>query len=110
MVTVHRKQNDTLPAIRLQCVDADGDPIVLTTATQLRFIVQDVTGRVVIDSLATADPDQTTYPGWWEYELQTGDLSTAGRFAFELEVTFPGGIQTFPTNSDGRLIVKGELG
>lgn len=110
MVTVIRKQNDTLPPIRLQCVDADGVAVSLAAASSLRFIVQDETGTNIIDAAATADADQVNNKGWWSYTIQAGDLATAGRFLFEMEIDFAGEKQTFPTNGQGRLIVKGELG
>lgn len=110
MVTVIRKQNDTLPPIRLQCVDADGVAVSLASASSLRFIVQDSAGTNIIDAAATADADQVTNKGWWNYTIMPGDLSNAGRFLFEVEVDFAGSKQTFPSNGQGRLIVKGELG
>lgn len=105
------KQGDTGPVLRRQMVDADGEPVDLTGATDVEFHMRAEGGTVAtINAAADPDPDQGTYPGYIEYQWVDGDTDTAGVFEAEFQATLSDGtIVTFPNR--GYLIghIEGQI-
>jgi len=95
-MTVYMKQNDTLPAITAQLVDADGSIPDLTGAT-VKFIMRLTSGGAAkVDTSATI---VTATTGDVKYSWVAADTDTVGDYEGEFEVTFSGGaIQTYPNS------------
>lgn len=95
------KQNDTLPALEAQLLDADGTPINLDMCG-VKFHMKEAYGRKEIDRPATiADIEQ----GRVRVDWQTGDTDTTGLFRCEFEIIFTDDtILTVP--NDGYFLIR----
>ena len=95
-MTVYMKQNDTLPAIIAQLVDADGSIPDLTGAA-VKFIMRLRSGGAAkVNASATIIAAAT---GDVKYSWSAADTDTVGDYEGEFEVTFSGGaIQTYPNS------------
>jgi len=106
-VTAHfpYKVGDTAPAFRIQLQQATGLPQDLTGATA-RLLVKKPSGKKLAGALTIEGGTE----GWVNRSWLAGDLSEAGIYSAEVEVTFSGGaIQTYPAYGHIRLIVTEEL-
>lgn len=63
-------------------------PVDLTTASAVMAHIRRADGTVI--NRAVTLGNQTTTPGTWSLPWVTGDLATAGGYAVEIEVTWPG--------------------
>jgi hypothetical protein len=100
-------QGDRLPWAQATLADGNGDPVDLTTATSVRFVMRAIGAEsVAIDQAASVVGDPTD--GVVRYEWATADTEAAdvGAYFGEFTVIFPGGAQTFP-NPDPLVIVIG---
>lgn len=94
------KTGDTFPPIKGTVLDANNAAVNVFTATSLRFIAKRVGGNEVITGAATKIDDGTLgLRGRWQYTWGSSDLSVAGDYETEIEVTWSvGNIETFPDN------------
>jgi len=101
------KENDTLPAIRAILKDSSGAVVNLTNAT-VRFHMRNTSNsNIKVDSAATV---VDAAGGVVDYEWTSADTDVAGQYEIEFEVTFSGGgIQTFPNDSYGTVVVYDDL-
>lgn len=88
------KAFDRRPSIQAT-LSAGGDPVDLSAALSVKFIMVNGTGTVVVNSPATiATADQ----GIVRYDWAAGDTATPGLYTAEWEVTWSVGVkQTYPT-------------
>lgn len=95
-MTFYIKQNDTLPAISAQLVDADGTVPDITGAT-VKFIMRLTSGGAAkVDASATIVTAATANV---KYGWIGADTDTVGDYEGEFEVTLAtGGIQTYPNS------------
>jgi len=101
------KENDTSPALRAVLKDSDGVAVDLTGAS-VRFHMRNTSNNnVVVDKAATI---VTAASGIVAYNWQADDITVVGQFEIEFEVTFSdGGIQTFPNQGYGTVVVADDL-
>ena len=108
------KEGDTSPAIQYQLQDEDGDAIVLTGITNLRFIMSlpgAATAKVSSALAAGFVSVVNATTGIVKYLWQTGDTDTRGLYRAEWEVTYSDGtVETFPNDSYIWVEVLGDLG
>lgn len=103
------KRGDTGPVFRAQCLD-DTTPVNLTTATGVKFLMQNDAGTVVVNAAMIKD-DQTASPGWVRRSWGPTDLAVAGRYRAEVEVTWGDGTTTtFPRDSYVTVVVTPDIG
>lgn len=90
------KQGNLLPTLRVQCLDGDGEPVDLTTATAQTFSMRLAeTGVVKITGGACTVVSSTA--GTVDYAWSGTDTNTAGDYEGEVTVTFAAGkASTFP--------------
>jgi len=101
------KENDTLPALRAVLKDSAGEPIDLTGATVMFHMRNTSNSNVKVDSAATIID---AGGGVVDYQWIAQDTDNVGQYEIEFEVTFPGGgVQTFPNNSYGTVVVYDDL-
>jgi len=101
------KENDTLPALRAVLKDSAGDPVDLTDATVMFHMRNTSNSNVKVDSAAVII-DATG--GVVDYQWSAQDTDSVGQYEIEFEVTFSGGgIQTFPNNSYGTVVIFDDL-
>jgi hypothetical protein len=96
---------DTWPPLSGTVKDASDAAVNISGATSIRMIAKRSGGTEVIAGTATIVDDSTTpNRGKWTYEWASSDLSVAGSYVPEIEVTWPGGpptrIETFRTDSE----------
>jgi hypothetical protein len=101
------KENDTSPALRAVLKDSDGVSVDLTGAS-VRFHMRNANGGIlVVNKPATI---VTAASGIVDYNWDAEDTTVVGQFEIEFEVTFPdGGIQTFPNQGYGTVVVADDL-
>lgn len=95
------KTGDTFPDLSGTVQDASGSAVNISTATSIRLVAKRQSGSEVIAGVAVKDDiGDTPTRGKWHYVLQTSDLSVAGTWEVEIEVTWTTGkIETFPDNA-----------
>jgi hypothetical protein len=103
------KRGDTAPYFRARCLDGT-DPVDLSTATQVRFLMSAFGGANVITASMTVE-DQEGNPGWVRRNWQPTDLATGGYYHAEVEVTWNDGkVQTFPAEGYVAVNIIDDLG
>lgn len=92
-------QNDTSPSLATTLL-AEGEPIDLSDATAVRFLMEDRYERLVIDDdLSGSVRFLDASNGEVEYTFSASDTQTVGSYHAEFEVTYNNGsIETFPSN------------
>lgn len=102
------KRGDLLPLVTEQLRDGEGRPVDLTGALAVRFIY-----RIASKASPAVVRDATVVSavlGLVRYEWQVGDVTTAGRYNAEWEVTFASGKpQTFPGDGFAELWIPEDL-
>lgn len=100
------KRHDTAPDLVATLTDA-GVPIDLTTATQIRVLIQhDTDLNTHFARVVTGTVDGKVTMKW-----QAGDTAVPGLLNIEYEVTHPDStIQSFPGSGYLRVIVEDDLG
>ena len=101
------KQNDRLPEIQGQCVDADGNPVDLTGATAVAFHMKTAEAGSPKVNSAGVIVDAPT--GIVKYAWAAVDTDTAGDYLAEFEVNFGGKTQTFPNVRNLEITVVDDL-
>jgi hypothetical protein len=104
-------QGDRRPPLVRTLTDVDGVPVDLTAATSVRFHMWRASSSraLVIDAVATKDPDQVTNPGKVSYSWVAGDTGAAGTYLAEWEVTWSAGItETYPNHDDMVIEIKAQ--
>ena len=92
------KTGDTAPDIAGTVTDANG-PVNISTATSLRFIAKSGSNPVIAGAATKVDDGTTPLRGKWKYTWGASDLSIAGTWEVEIEVTWTSGkIETFPNS------------
>jgi len=99
MLTI--KQNDTLPYLEAQLIDADGNPINLDLCS-VKFHMANFRGVVKIDRQAIISNVEN---GEVKVEWQEGDTDAVGTYKCEFEVNMPDGkVITIP--NDGYFLIS----
>lgn len=94
------KRHDTGPSLRVQALDADGEPLDLTGASAV-FNLRPVNSSTPQVSRSAAVVEDGT-DGYLRYDWQDGDTDTAGRMWGEFEVeTAAGQAITVPNGDSG---------
>lgn len=85
------KRNDTLPTITVDFVDEAGDPVDLTDANTLTFIMytDDSVPTEVVNATAFVVGDPVD--GSIEYGWSSADTATAGEYLAEFSIVFVDG-------------------
>lgn len=103
------KAHDQLPSIEATLTAAGDNPVDLSTAVEVRFIMRDVklpTAKVNSPAIVVSPP----VTGKVRYDWQTGDTDTPGSYSAEWEITWLGGKkQTVPTTSYHSIDVLADL-
>lgn len=99
------KQGDLLPAFTVTLLDGTSkQPVNLTGASSIKIIASQG-GSVLFDRTVTGNSS-----GVISYAWQAGDTDTAGLIRIEIEVTWPGGKQTFPADGFAEVTIVEDLG
>lgn len=96
------KKGDTSPALEVQLLDNDDDPVDMSNGTA-KFRMKEVgSDTFVVDSMATPIDDST---GKIAYEWSSGDTDSVGSYLAEFLVDYSGGVgddfdsdETFPNS------------
>lgn len=104
------KRNDILPPVTATLTDVQGDPVDLTDAQSVFFIMRHMRPpyEPVINAEAQivgADPNE----GKVSYQWQAEDTATAGGYWCEWEVQFPDGKATFPNDGYNTIAIVEDL-
>lgn len=99
------KRNDRRPRYRVN-LTADGAPVDLTAATSVRFLMKEGT-TLKVDGVATV---VDALNGGVEYAWAVGDTDTAGEYQVEIEVSWGGETQTFPSDGYFTCSIQNDLG
>jgi hypothetical protein len=97
------KSGDVLPVLATSLTDALGDPIDLTQAIGVQFLMAAEGSQnlaVNASALVTGLPADGTV----QYIWAPGDTNIPGNYLASFQVSYPGGVQTFP--SDGFIAVS----
>lgn len=106
------KQGDTGPVLRRQMLDAQGDAVDLTSATDVEFHMRYEGSTVVlVNDAATPDPDQVTNTGYIEYAWAPADTAdVVGTVEAEFTATLADGtIVTFPNRGHLVGVFEGQI-
>lgn len=108
MTTYTIKRHDLYPPIEATLEQADGVPINLRKATQVRFMMLDEDDNLKVDApVQIIDAAR----GVVLYDWQAGDTDTSGTYRAEFEITFEDGrILTVPNDDYIIIIVMDDLG
>lgn len=98
------KKDDTLPNIRLELLNPDGTPFVITVGDVFALFFQDVSdglpAKPSIVGAGTFTTVGTGSTGEVDYAWAAADTANVGSFRAEVQVTpLSGGIITFPGGS-----------
>ena len=95
------KQNDTSPAMQIQFLDGDGDPVSISGGTVKFKMSRFNTGEKIVDSNAIIANGEI---GIAYYLWNAADTAQQGVFKSEFEVTYSDGyVETFP--NDGYITI-----
>jgi hypothetical protein len=99
-------QGDNSPSLVTTLSSEDSSGIDLSNASDVRFIMQDMYERVVIDeTLDDAVRIVDEERGIVEFIFSQPETETVGEYEAEFEVTYTNGaVETFPT--DGKIDIK----
>ncbi len=101
------KQNDTLPTIEAQLLDASGNPVNLDLCG-VKLYMKHGFGQKEIEKLATITDVEN---GKVKVEWQDGDTDTPGTYKCEFEVNMPDGkVISIPNDGYFLISVIPELG
>lgn len=96
MVDFYIKQNDTRPNLEAQLKQANGTPINLTTANDVRFHMK-VRNDTTVKTNALCTIANATF-GNVQYAFTNTDTNTAGHYYGEFVINYSDGkVQTVPT-------------
>lgn len=102
------KQNDTLPSLLRQMVDANGVPINLSDAASVKFIMSTPSGGAVVNAAAVI---VDRVGGWVRYDWSVVDTATVGPYRGEFQATMnDGAVLTAPTSDYIKIRVYDDLG
>lgn len=109
MTTYYIKRGDTDPAFETTLTNGPV-PLDLSAASSVRLIVkQDGASLPIVDQPMTIVLPATS--GVVSYQWQTNDTAVAGRYALEIEITWPGNRRrTVPTPGRDELVIEQDLG
>lgn len=99
-------QDDNSPALLTTLSDESGVPVDLSNAGDVRFIMQDMYERIVVDEsldggVSIVDEDM----GMVEFVFSETETRNVGGYEAEFEVRYTNGVvETFPT--DGKIDIK----
>lgn len=86
MTILYMKKGDLLPEITTQLIGPDGEPIDLTLATSVTFIMKTAQGRSLVNRAASTID---AVAGRVRYTWVTGDTDVEGTHNVEWRVVFP---------------------
>lgn len=94
------KQGDTAPALKATLKRGDGEPVDLTAATNIRFLLEDGLRGVLIEDDLSGNVSLVNAPkGVVQYTWDEDDTKTTGQKQAEFVVDFDSGkTETFPNN------------
>jgi hypothetical protein len=99
------KRGDTWPPLVTTLTKADGSPIDLTTASNVKINIKPPSGAVRQGTCTVTDATQ----GVVSYTLVTADTNLTGTHQLEWEINFPGGTQTAPNDGYKEMLVVQSL-
>jgi hypothetical protein len=104
MSTTYLKAGNLLPALEATLRDDDGDAVDLTAATGVRLHMRQAfpPRGVVVDAAASV---VVAASGIVSYSWQAGDTDEIGTHYLEWEVTWAGGVETFPKSGYDRVVI-----
>lgn len=108
MSTFYMKQNDTSPAIKIECADGD-DTVIPVTGATVKFFMRASDGTVKVngDGVVVDGPNGIIQYDW---DGGAGDTDTVGVFNAEFQVTFSGGeIETFPNKGYISIVIGDDI-
>lgn len=104
------KRGDTTPTFRARCLD-DTTPVDLSSAASVKLLMRRYGASTSALSATMVVEDQATSPGWVYRAWSPSDLSVAGEYHAEVEVTWANGtVQTFPPTGWVTIRVADDLG
>lgn len=101
MADATMKSGDTWPPLATTLTKADGQPIDLTTADNVKINMRTPTNDI---RQGTCTVTNGTL-GVVSYTFVPGDTATAGIYKLEWEINFPSGTQTAPNDGYKELLV-----
>ena len=107
-MTFYIKQNDTVPSIRAELQNGNGDAVDLIDAT-VQFHMRAIgANQTTVDAAAVV---VSAASGIVQYNWIAADTDTIGSYQAEFEVTYPDGtIETFPNNGYIRVEIIDDIG
>lgn len=106
MTKFYMKQNDTSPAIKIECADGD-DAVIPVTGASVDFFMRGSNGTVKVNGTGSVTDGPN---GIIQYDWSAGDTDTVGIFEAEFQVTFAGGeIETFPNKGYISVVIGDDI-
>lgn len=101
------KRHDTAQQAQARLETDAGTPVALTGATVVYTLTNVATGEVKVLRAPGVVRNQLSFPGEVYYQWVAGDVDTAGTYAEEWEVTYPGGAkETFPVGQVQYVVIE----
>ena len=106
------KQNSNWPSLTATLKQADGNPIPLVNAQEVKFFMSRKNGNPKIDGGACAILEEDgENEGRIRYEWQNGDTDTRGEYWAEFEIIFADGKrQKVPSKDYNEIVIGQKLG
>jgi len=99
------KKNDLQPYYFAQVVDSDEDPVSLVDAT-IYCTMKSTEGNIKINRQTAGINVTNPGNGNFEYQWQSGDTDTAGKYYIEFEINpLAGGKFTIPAGDDKAIVI-----
>lgn len=101
------KRNDLQPIYKAQVLDSDGDPVSGLSGATIRVTLKNLaTGTLKLNRVTTGASVSDATNAYIQYQWQSGDTDTSGKYYIEFEITpGSGGKFTVPTHPDEAAIV-----
>lgn len=90
---------DTHEPVRAQLFDPEGEPVDLSEARRVRFLLLNPSGTELINRTAQVD-NSTDEPGWVRYEWGRGETDTPGTHKAWFVVDYSDGTEQHYPNDD----------
>jgi len=99
------KQNDSLPVLYTTLTDTEGNPIDLTTASGVQFVMSpEATSETTVNAEAVVAG--SPLDGNVQYEWSAGDTAVDGAYVASFVVIYPEGRQTYPSQDFINILIQ----